>query len=497
MPQITPWDIGAQFTKMLSDSNLQKQRLEAGLQQDLFSAELARQNATTAYGRQLSINDLDFQQAQQLARQREDFMHEENKLINLDYKQATRGRGRAGYVTGPAAQPGMAQPQGGGGGGAMTPQGAYAHLIKIGAPPMVAAGIVGNIDAESGWDPAVFSGTRRGDNGTAFGAGQWRGSRQQHLYEYAQSKGHPQPTPEDQVEFYLVEAQSGRDPGATKAVQLAAQAQSPEEAAAYIMHHYERPADDSSMAQRQSAARSIFDTGSGQQSLPPDPAAQTSPSAAPAIETSQRRLYSSSPDPTPATPSTVTGTPDATLSTADQEFYKPARAWGVEDFVANGINARDLYGIPSDMDVVDTQFYSGAAIDLMDEEQKALLVPVGGYDPQETNQYLVLQPKPGAAKRDEWGHPIEGNQPNEIGAPPVPAPTATAPPTGGAQAAPLPSAGITAPPVPIPTTGPVSVPAPQAPASPVSTAPAGQRTRRAPDGTLEFLVDGQWRPSGG
>src|SRR5882672_12561020 len=101
----TPWEIGDRFTQMLAAQNARDYQLGANAQSDVFSAELARQNANTAYGRQLAINDLDFQQAQQLATQREKFTHEENKLINLDYKNATRGRGRAGYVTGPGGAP--------------------------------------------------------------------------------------------------------------------------------------------------------------------------------------------------------------------------------------------------------------------------------------------------------------------------------------------------------------------------------------------------------
>jgi len=58
-------------------------------------------------------------------------------------------------------------------------------FIRQGYQPHQAAGIVGNLLAESGLNPNV----RPGDNGTAFGIAQWRGSRFAGLQEYAASQG--------------------------------------------------------------------------------------------------------------------------------------------------------------------------------------------------------------------------------------------------------------------------------------------------------------------
>jgi len=52
---------------------------------------------------------------------------------------------------------------------------------RLGYPPHQAAGIVGNLMAESGLNPNV----RPGDNGTAFGIAQWRGERLTGLKSYA------------------------------------------------------------------------------------------------------------------------------------------------------------------------------------------------------------------------------------------------------------------------------------------------------------------------
>jgi len=58
-------------------------------------------------------------------------------------------------------------------------------FIRQGYQPHQAAGIVGNLLAESGLNPNV----RPGDNGTAHGIAQWRGDRFTGLQKYAASKG--------------------------------------------------------------------------------------------------------------------------------------------------------------------------------------------------------------------------------------------------------------------------------------------------------------------
>jgi len=58
-------------------------------------------------------------------------------------------------------------------------------FIQKGYQPHQAAGIVGNLLAESGLNPTV----KPGDNGTAFGVAQWRGDRFAGLQKFAASQG--------------------------------------------------------------------------------------------------------------------------------------------------------------------------------------------------------------------------------------------------------------------------------------------------------------------
>jgi Phage tail lysozyme len=63
---------------------------------------------------------------------------------------------------------------------------AVGYLMEKGYPKHVAAGIVGNFYQESGgFSDDVIAGKRRGDKGTAWYAGQWRGSRVGKLRSYA------------------------------------------------------------------------------------------------------------------------------------------------------------------------------------------------------------------------------------------------------------------------------------------------------------------------
>jgi hypothetical protein len=419
----------------------------------MYDTGVAQDVATTAFGRDLTKDQIDFGQQLQRDEAQRRFLHEENKLINLDYKNATRNRGRAGHV----------QPSGpGGGGGVYTPARAMQHLLSVGAPPMVAAGIVGNIAAETGWDPAVFEGRKRGDAGSAAYAGQWRNERQQHLLEYARSRGHAQPSFEDQLEFFLVEADSGRDPGATKAIQLAATAKSPEEAATYIMTHYERPRDASSLPTRQAGAHNAFNMAAPSMSSAP---AALPGSAADAMMAPDQRRY--------ADPSTVTvGTEQPTPTDGGME---PLHVWGTQDFVDNGLTPWYMEAVPKDMDVVGMEWFSGASIDTMDPALKSRIMPVGGLAPDETGQYLLLAPKQGL-QLDPAGNPVAGaGVSNAIG--------------GGPAVAPQPLPDI--------TESAAQVRPMQGQPTALDSAPTGKRTRINEQGQREFLVDDQWRTIGG
>lgn len=487
MASTDPWEIGNQFTKMLYDQRTRERGYGADFAKAQYATDEARARADTAWGRQLELDKINFGQSQQLADEQRAFTHQENELT-----RNAKNRGRRGHVADPNA-PASAQPVSTGGGleGGVNAQTAFRHYTQRGVPPIVAAGIVGNISAESGWDPAVFSGTRRGDNGTAFGAGQWRGPRQQHLFEFAQAKGHAFPSAEDQLDFYVEEGMSGRDPGARQALEEASRASTPEQAAEIFMRLYERPADRSSLPHRQSAAREVF--GSGGASAP-----AASPGTAP-----QRRYVDPSVDPTAPQPAVEVSdgtapTQDTEPSAATPEFSAPLPAWTEQDYAENGIRYADTLDVPPDMDVVDTQFLSGAQLDQMQHtapEMLQRLIPVGGYDPEETNQYLILQPKPDNPQYQRYfpnaAQPVQPGtgvqQPDASGgaiaAPMMPEPQGTpqaaAPPPIEQRVV----AGV--------ATEPVSA------AAPAPAAPTGQRTRRNADGMLEFLVDGQWRTSGG
>lgn len=467
----TPWEIGDRLTRMLADQAARDYEMGALAHGQLNKSMIERQDATTLFGRQLARDEINYQQAQNLQNDRQAFTHEENKLINLDYKLQTKGRGRAGYVGAPRPHAGP------------SPQAAFAHLTKQGMPPMIAAGIVGNIDVESGWDPAVFSGERLGDAGTAGYAGQWRDVRLANLQRFAQSRGHAQPTFEDQLDFFVHEAQTGSDPGARRAFELASQAQSPEEVAEIFMTHYERPNPDprvNNVERRKAAARSVFDTGGAGQ-----------PYEVGGVN--EQRRYGGD---------TVLPSDTAEATPTNPDELPPLTPWTSQDLIENGFTAFDIAGIPEDMDIVGTEFFSGAALELLDPAMKSRLHPVGGWSPDETNQYLILQPKPGSV-RDAYGNTINPatTPSNEIGGPATVSPeTVAAPPisnTGGTvQTVPVPNA-INAPSVPTPTEAGINIPGPPPVNAPVSVAPTGQRTRRNAQGQLEFLVDGQWRPSGG
>lgn len=121
---------------------------------------------------------------------------------------------------------------------------AYQYYLKRGYNPNAAAGIAGNFMVESGFAPDVITGQRRGDQGTAFGAGQWRGERLANLKSYAESQGMDYRTLDAQLGFADHEMRNGLDAGAATAYAKLQNAQNPAEAAQAFMRHYERPAAD-------------------------------------------------------------------------------------------------------------------------------------------------------------------------------------------------------------------------------------------------------------
>lgn len=130
----------------------------------------------------------------------------------------------------------------GNGGGAYTydgaisdrPNYAYQKFVAAGVPDHVAAGLVGNLMQESGPDinPAAV-----GDNGNAFGSGQWNGPRMRAYMDYASSRG-VEPTDFDtQLDFLLHEGQTS-EKGAWSRIMAAKTA---EEAAVTASNSFWRP----------------------------------------------------------------------------------------------------------------------------------------------------------------------------------------------------------------------------------------------------------------
>jgi hypothetical protein len=123
----------------------------------------------------------------------------------------------------------------------------------LGLQPHQAAGVVGNLQNESGtgipsWGPT-------GDNGTAWGSAQWRGDRLQALKDHADDNELDYRTPEAQQSFMRKEF-DGSENKAYRAIQAST---TPEDAATAMNTAYERSADRS--GRREAAARSLFQDG--------------------------------------------------------------------------------------------------------------------------------------------------------------------------------------------------------------------------------------------
>lgn len=119
-------------------------------------------------------------------------------------------------------------------------QAAYDYYVGQGLAPHQSAGIVGNLQGESGQDlnPAAINKGDGRDGSDSIGIAQWNGSRAQALKAYADSKGVPWTDLNTQLEFLHQELQ-----GPEKAAygRLTA-AQTPEEAG-NAMLAFERPKD--------------------------------------------------------------------------------------------------------------------------------------------------------------------------------------------------------------------------------------------------------------
>ena len=117
------------------------------------------------------------------------------------------------------------------------------------------AGVLGNFQQESGFNPRIneggFVGTPRGRGG--FGLGQWTGGRQSSLVNFAKQRKMDPGDPGLQADF-LVHELTGPEKAAAASLR---QAKSPEQAALVFRRDFERagiPKDDA----RMSAARSLL-----------------------------------------------------------------------------------------------------------------------------------------------------------------------------------------------------------------------------------------------
>jgi hypothetical protein len=117
-------------------------------------------------------------------------------------------------------------------------QAAFEYFVNQGMSPAQAAGIVGNLQGESGQGlntGSINPGDGR-DDSDSIGVAQWNGTRAQALKNYAASKGVPWTDLTTQLEFLHSELK-GSEGTAYKGLQAA---QTPEEAARAMLA-YERP----------------------------------------------------------------------------------------------------------------------------------------------------------------------------------------------------------------------------------------------------------------
>jgi hypothetical protein len=434
-------------------------------------SRIKRQDAETLAGVNRAAKDTDFN--------RDLFRDDQRRQHDIGLKRMElAGKGGAGSRLRPSGGSGT----GGTGGGNSDPATyAYQRYINQGINPVVAAAIVGNLDVESGWDPAVINGTRRGDQGTAAHIAQWRGPRLENLYKFSQSRGHDRPTFDDQLDFIIYEGEQGLDDGARQALIQASQAGTVEEATEHFMTNYERPNADPNinhLSRRQAAAAAIHGGGTtgGTGVTGTDQITTSDPYS---ISGGGQRRYGVDPrdyempgmGPAPAQPGVSTS--------FDPSQVGRDYVWTEEDKKAF---LGPEYGlVPPDVDIVGPGgYYTGEQIAALGPSAQYLF-PVSKMDSTEGAGYLHTVPRmPGAS------------------------PTPTAVPAS--TSAPMQTAPGSAPPIEI---QPIQTPqAPQAAPGMGTEAPSqsfpgvtsagGQRVRQDPATGAYMMFDGsQWIPLSG
>ena len=132
----------------------------------------------------------------------------------------------------------------------------YDRLIQHGYSPAAAAGIAGNLKAESNFDTTVKG---KADKTQSYGLAQWNYGRKQGLFDFARKNGRKVSDLDTQVDYIVHEL---KQPEFEKAAAALKTARTPAEAAVSFMNHYEKPAEwakRQSVQQRMSFAQSILD----------------------------------------------------------------------------------------------------------------------------------------------------------------------------------------------------------------------------------------------
>jgi hypothetical protein len=130
---------------------------------------------------------------------------------------------------------------------------AFSFFTSRGWSPAQAAGIVGNLHYEGGFNPS-----RPGDGGAAIGNAQWHSDRQaifQRVY------GQPIASASNEQQWAFVDYELHHNE--SRAGTLLGQATTPEQATRIVAQYYERPANLSSLPQRTSLANRVL-AGAGQ-----------------------------------------------------------------------------------------------------------------------------------------------------------------------------------------------------------------------------------------
>ena len=177
------------------------------------------------------------------ALQQKRMLDQQQSLAALAPAAAGAG-GASSYPSGGTAAVPYSSSGAGGGAGGDNVQSWYEFARKpldqggLGLTHEQAAGKIANLQAESGKNIASWGVT--GDNGTAFGAAQWRGDRFNALQKYAADRGLDYRSTAAQQGFMRQEYMGPE----RKAYDALTQARTPQEAATAVNRYYERSADN-------------------------------------------------------------------------------------------------------------------------------------------------------------------------------------------------------------------------------------------------------------